>query len=110
MSKQFIKLNNNIQNVSLQIGDEAFYVTALNGFASSPQSLGQVKEIGNDYIVVDPGVGFALNADDFIMFSKNKEANNNSLLGYYAEVKLINNSTDKIELFTLGSEVTESSK
>ena len=44
------------------------------------------------------------------MFSKNKEVNNNSLLGYYAEVKLINNSTDKIELFTLGSEVTESSK
>ena len=110
MSKQFIQLNNNIQNVSLQVGDEAFYVTASNGFASSPQPLGEVKEVGSDYIIVEPGVGNYLTANDFIMFSKNKEANNNSLLGYYAEVKLTNNSTDKIELFSLGSEVTESSK
>ena len=44
------------------------------------------------------------------MFSKNKAANNTSLLGYYAEVKLSNNSIDKAELFTLGSQIVPSSK
>ena len=38
------------------------------------------------------------------------QANKNSLIGYYAEIELENNSTDKIELFSLGSEVTQSSK
>ena len=37
-------------------------------------------------------------------------ANDTSLLGYYAEVKLSNNSTEKAELFALNSEITASSK
>lgn len=44
------------------------------------------------------------------MFSKNTAVNNSSLLGYYAEVKLTNSRTDKIELFSIGAEVVESSK
>ena len=48
--------------------------------------------------------------DAFIMFSKNKIANNASLNGYFAEVKLNNNSTEKAELFSLGSEIMISSK
>ena len=44
------------------------------------------------------------------MFSKNKSANNTSLVGYFAEVKLRNNSTDRAELFALSSEVAQSSK
>ena len=104
-----ITLENNIQNNSLQIGDEAYYVELTNGFGSDPNALGPVTEIGHNYIVIDTVVS-TVDDGDFIMFSKNKEVNNNSLLGYYAEVKLINNSTDKIELFTLGSEVTESNK
>ena len=44
------------------------------------------------------------------MFSKDKIANNTSLVGYFAEVKLSNDSTDKAELFSLGSEITPSSK
>ena len=39
------------------------------------------------------------------MFSKDKSVNNTSLLGYYAEVKLNNNSENKAELFVLSSEV-----
>jgi hypothetical protein len=33
-----------------------------------------------------------------------------SLLGYYAEVEFTNNSTDKAELYSAGSEIFESSK
>ena len=44
------------------------------------------------------------------MFEKDKQVNSSSLIGYYANVKLINDSKGKIELFSLGSEVSESSK
>ena len=105
-----ITLENNIQNNSLQIKDKAYFVKVNNGFNSSDKKLlGEITEIGHNYIMVDSS-NSVVDDGDFIMFSKNKEVNNNSLLGYYAEVKLTNDSTDKIELFSLGSEVTESSK
>jgi len=44
------------------------------------------------------------------MFVKSNIVNTSSLRGYYADVKLENNSTDKIELFSVGSEITLSSK
>ena len=48
--------------------------------------------------------------DDFISFVKEKKVNTTSLLGYYANVKFVNDSTGKIELFSVGAGVTESSK
>jgi len=63
--------------------------------------LGYIK-IDNPLTSVDP--------DNFIMFSKDNKVNKNSLVGYYAEVKLENNSSSKAELFSIGSEITESSK
>jgi len=50
------------------------------------------------------------NPNDYITFAKDKEVNSSSLIGYYAEVKFINNRTDKIEMFSTGSGVSESSK
>ena len=47
---------------------------------------------------------------DFIMFVKNKVVNTPSLVGYYADVQFENDSIDKIELFSVGSEIFESSK
>ena len=99
----------NIQNISLQVGDIAYYVTPdTSGYNSDPEIIGKISAIGKNFIIVptNPGV----TADDFIMFSKNKAVNNSSLLGYYAEVKLSNDSTGKVELFSIGSEVTQSSK
>ena len=46
----------------------------------------------------------------FISFAKDKRINTSSLLGYYASVKFVNDSTDKIELFSIGSNISESSK
>ena len=56
--------------------------------------------------------GFTTNCEDpsFIMFSKDNKANMSSLLGYYASVEFRNNSTDKAELFSVGTVFTESSK
>ena len=55
---------------------------------------------------------FTTNCEDpsFIMFSKDNKANMSSLLGYYASVEFRNNSTDKAELFNVGTVFTESSK
>ena len=48
--------------------------------------------------------------NDYIMFAKNKEVNSSSLIGYYAEVEFKNWSTSPVELFSISSEVSESSK
>ena len=47
---------------------------------------------------------------EFITFAKNKLVNTSSLVGYYARVKLVNDSNEKAELFSIGSEIFESSK
>ena len=44
------------------------------------------------------------------MFVKNKEVNTNSLLGYYAKIAFENDSTKDVELFSVGSDIFESSK
>tara|TARA_R110000744_G_scaffold93513_2_gene180666 strand:+ start:1601 stop:1987 length:387 start_codon:yes stop_codon:yes gene_type:complete len=116
-------------NSSLQIGDTA-YSKALD--AIEPTQLGTVVEIqrsaqvGNFYqdfneIIIStttsnvPAVT-TVNADgeiiqgDYIFFSKNKHANTSGLVGYFADVKFENNSTNKAELFAIASEVSESSK
>lgn len=114
-----INLKNDIDNVSLQIGDVAYYVkdddtsTSVTSFTDSVvqrknQRIGVITSIGTSYIVVDGTNEPPANA--FLMFSKDKVANNTSLLGYFAEVKLINNSTEKAELFALSSEIGLSSK
>ena len=46
----------------------------------------------------------------YISFAKDKRGNTSSLLGYYASVNFVNNSTEKAELFSVGFEVSESSK
>jgi|TARA_R110000765_G_scaffold228874_1_gene332517 hypothetical protein len=109
-----INLKNDIDNVSLQIGDVAYYVkdddtsTSVTSFTDSVERIGVITSIGTSYIVVDSTIEPPANA--FLMFSKDKVANNTSLLGYFAEVKLINNSTEKAELFALSSEIGLSSK
>ena len=44
------------------------------------------------------------------MFKKNRAANVGGLKGYYAEVEFTNNSTEEAKLFTVSSEVNQSSK
>ena len=44
------------------------------------------------------------------MFSKNNSVNLANLKGYYAKAKFENNSSEKVELFAVSSEVFESSK
>ena len=103
-----------INNDSLQVGDVAYFVTpsstsGINQSNEAPKKIGVITEFGHNFIKVD-SVTNSPSADDFIMFQKNTTVNDTSLLGYYAEIQLKNNSVDKAELFSLGSEVGVSSK
>ena len=121
-----IKIQNGIDNTSLQVGDYIYYVpsnslSTIEGKIQQSNStaavkVGQVDSFSNDTITINnPAIDPAsqttpIGAGDFIMFAKDKSANNTSLIGYYAEVKLTNNSVSDAELFSLASEITISSK
>ena len=114
-------------NVSLQVGDTAYYVatSTQKGFltsqnSSSPTTQNTVVEIGDvtsiaqstNNITVDTTLTNANlpTTSQYIFFSKDNKANSSSLLGYYAEVKISNNSTSEAELFSMGCDMFESSK
>ena len=119
---RFLNLKN--LNTSLQVGD-AVYVTTisplLNDDSKKGADINTSKLIGilrkidntanNDYdlYVDDDGYSGSAGDDDFIMFSKYNQSDGD-IKGYYMEVQFINNSPDKAELFSVSSEVTESSK
>ena len=114
-------------NVSLQDGDYIYYVKSNNVNNNiSPENIikypSQVLEV-NQYPVngvsmhrvkitqdVSANGAIVLEENDYFMFSKDSAINNSSLVGYYASVNLTNNSKEKVELFTIASDVSESSK
>jgi len=123
MAIQNATLNFNTINISAQIGDIIYYtpVSPLGGFDQGTLTntimLGPILNIttlpnGTIDILVefDNSITSLPTIGDFISFAKNKSVNTSSLLGYYASVNFVNDSTGKIELFSVGSEISESSK
>jgi hypothetical protein len=96
-----------IVNESLQVGDVLYFGTTT------------ISEIGAvDSITISNGVTSVVcntitnlpTVSDFILFSKPTGPNLTSLTGYYAEVEMRNNNSSEIsELFSLGTEIFESS-
>jgi len=103
----------NVLNVSVQIGDIAYFTptTSVGNFDTSTnlQGIGPVIDVGDTWIKCTV-VGAQPAQGDFIMFQKNKQVNNSSVLGYYMNATFKNFSRDKIELFSVGSETSESSR
>ena len=102
-------------NVSLQVGDTIYYAGTVStgGFdTTSSNSLvksGEVINIIDDTTFeLDNLNGLAVTR--YCLFVKNQMINTSSLLGYYMEAQFTNASTDKAELYSIGSEVSESSK
>lgn len=107
-------------NHSLQVGDTVWYtdLSPNGGYDTSATAtkLGRVEEVSDQYqaheikvsnnvLTFAPALG-----NKYIMFSKDNRANLTSLLGYYAEAKFENDSTEKAELFAVNSEIVPSSK
>jgi hypothetical protein len=117
-----IQLSINGVNFSMQAGDFIYFISgfSLGGFDYQDESnirfLGEISVIsviGNISIITvlyDSTQVSLPNVGDFIFFAKDKQVNTSSLLGYYASVNFVNNSTKKAELFAIGSEVVQSSK
>ena len=113
-------------NKSLQVGDTVWYTKTQSsgGFSIAPkeyvEKLGTIEFISHQYrahilkvskyLPLGATLTPPLTQNSFIMFSKNDIVNLGDVQGYFAEVKLDNNSTEKIELFAVSSEVVQSSK
>jgi|9_EtaG_2_1085328.scaffolds.fasta_scaffold39774_1 hypothetical protein len=115
-------------NVSVQPGDTAYYVNADTVEAEFTVSSGGMIELGpiktitpidnnldgiqeTIQIVVDMDSGLTEpTATDFIFFSKDRNVNEASIVGYYSKFRFGNNSKSKAEMFAVGSDVSESSK
>ena len=96
-------------NVSVQIGDTAYYTDNLNG--REIVQIGIITNIGANTITAQiPSSTIRPTLTSFILFSKTNLANTSGLKGYYMETTFKNDSTEKIELFSVGSEIFESSK
>ena len=110
-------------NVSARVGATAYYSFAPTTFSTmsttnewtalqNTKKLGSIIEVGESTITVryDDLLVTSVPSGAFISFAKDKKVNTTSLLGYYMEVKFENDSNGKVELFSIGSEVAESSK
>jgi len=115
-------------NKSLQKGDTIWYVgPAPNGGYSvadkeDVKKMGTVEEISDEYQAHQIKISRYHDPNDpnsfspaflngaFFMFSKNDVVNLGDIKGYFAEVQLNNNSKKEIELFSVGSEISQSSK
>ena len=105
-------------NTSVQVGDIAYYIQTnpVGGYdiadTSSLNEIGVITQIFNNdpyYMVCD---GYNPPNGVFIMFAKDSKINTAGVKGYYAEIKMRNDESTqkKVELFVVGSEVSESSK
>ena len=111
-----------IDNISVKelVGGDIFGFTRLE--ANNMQKCGVVTALIKsanilenerrvfNVVTVDSRGGTLPSTGDYIFFTKNQTINTSTLLGYYADVKLENNSKNKAELFSVNSEITESSK
>ena len=97
-------------NESLQVGDTAYCLDSAVG--SVVRELGVITStFSTTQIQITVASTLVLPiASSFIFFSKDNKANLSSLVGYYAEVELTNDSTSSAELFTVSAEMVESSK
>jgi len=107
-------------NTSVQVGDLAWYVpTSSQGVTGNTYQTANTNDVLLIGIItqVTPftiTVAAPINPpfqNTFIMFSKDDVVNRSNVLGYYARIQMINHEQDKkIELFSVSSEISQSSK
>ena len=108
-------------NDSAQVGDVLYYsnMNTIGETIDGPIEIGLITDIGGSFVEVSNGnappnlttVDIEGGATPpLFMFRKDGQANISTLLGYFAEVNLVQNATDRRELFGIGSEIFVSSK
>ena len=116
-------------NDSAQVGDTLYFsnMNAAGETIDGPIEVGPITEIGNNFVEVGGEIDGVIQAattpagltvaeieagalPPLFMFRKDGQANVSTLVGYFAEVNLVQNATDRRELFGIGSEIFVSSK
>ena len=101
-------------NVSVQMGDIAYFTDSTNVFEGEVlQKIGKITSINQGLNSIEceiPSAQPRPTASSFILFTKDNTSNTGSLLGYFAKVQFRNGSTEESEVFSIGSEIFESSK
>jgi hypothetical protein len=121
-------------NNSMEVGDVVYYTntTTSDGFEVSSNTIVQIGTIEsittdtNQYlddgvtanstynkkiVVVDCESDLTPpTTNDFIFFSKNNVINVSAVKGYYSLIEFKNNSTSATEMFSVGCDISESSK
>jgi hypothetical protein len=95
----------------LNIGDAAYGATLAAGVATTePFLIGEITAKLSTSITVDASSGGSTvpTVGQFIMFIKNAVAESNGARGYFLQFTLKNDSTDPVELFSVGSSVMKS--
>jgi len=91
---------------TIQTGDITWYTDG-----TTETQMGPITSITGLVIVIDAAVGVQPpTSTDFIFFVKDPIGHLGQLKGYYAEAQFRNNTTAYAELFSVGSEIFESSK
>ena len=117
------------QYPSLQVGDIVYFKNADNlnvvdgfqQFGGGAIKLGDLQSINNTTSLDDgtqtttlvinvTNLNTTPSINDFLFFVKDNRVNITSLLGYFAKMKFENNSDSKVELFSISTEISESSK
>ena len=117
------------QYPSLQVGDIVYFKSADNlnvvdgfqQFGEGSTSLGDLQSINNTTSLDDgtqtttlvinvTNTNYTPSINDFLFFVKDNRVNITSLLGYFAKMKFENDANSKVELFSISTEINESSK
>tara|TARA_Y100001973_G_C4976938_1_gene222348 strand:- start:168 stop:545 length:378 start_codon:yes stop_codon:yes gene_type:complete len=113
-------------NQSCQVGDFVYYAPTSTSSDfdianyDNIVAVGEILSISNEYVGDPAELAAALvceidsntnppQPNDFIFFVKDRRVGETSLLGYFGEFEVKNNSRDRAELFMMGCEVTPNS-
>lgn len=128
-----LPFNTDPQLTGVSVGDSMYYIDSGDLSGASGESggtnpsldnvifMGLVESIVNispttwaivvNNVVNDVTYNYEMpTQNDYVFYTKNNEYDMAAVLGYYAQVKFVNDSTSAAELFSIGMEVAESSK
>ena len=118
----YLQFSFNNVNTSVQVGDALFYIRTSNQTTTYDYSYEQIIYLG-DVVLVTPTTvtisyddsgslpwNYKVFNGDYIMFAKDTQVNTSSLKGYYLELEFKNNAKHYAELYSVGSDIVESSK
>lgn len=100
---------NNALNVSLTIGDVAFFKDISEDDVYQMGSVTDIDRTINEFTCEIASSTPRPEAGDFIFFAKDSEVNTSGLVGYYASVKMNLTGSAKKELFAVSTEMFQSS-